>query len=257
MAKIPAYTKEKQKLNKNEELQRLITNNKLSEDNGLVELTKHNAIIIENLIKNDPSYIDYGFITFDYINLKNEPFNKDNYMKVLRAIDFVNSTNVWRYDSKSNHKRMHDIVAFISDPANDFEGKIAKGDIRLVEKIRQVSGGSIDKNDGLHSFSSKICKYFDEYRNATEQHYENQYYVDDFYVRRMLPYYLGHYGVQEITITSTGEKIKLTQSTTRIAQLSYSDLFDLLETLRKCSNCHLTRNELDHIIWYCYKSYEQ
>lgn len=41
--------------------------------------------------------------------------------------------------------------------------------------------------------------------------------------------------------------------------LSYELLFEKLETLREAAEKEgheLTRNELDHIIWYCYKSFK-
>lgn len=255
MSKIPAFMGS-QDLPENDELDSLITSKNLTHQGRIIELNQHNSQIIENLLLSDDSYIDYGYITFDYIRKSKNEFDRNDYMKVLRAIDIVNSTNVWRYDKKSGNKRMNNIVDLISDPLTEFEKRVDQGDIAIVDEIIKASILNSNEN-GARSFASKVCKYFDEYLKDNPTNYQNNYYIDDYYIRRMLPYYLDFYGVKNFTIKSFGKTYNTNQSTTLISRLQYSDLFDLLEVLRSASNFMLTRSQLDHIIWYCYKSYEQ
>ena len=113
-----------------------------------------------------------------------------------------------------------------------------KGERKLPDELVKYCGKRVK------SLSSKICKYLSEliYR-------KDNYYIYDKYIRHALPFYLDYYGISHNFNKSKDININ---------KLSYEDLYKRLEELRDKINRSyrntITKNELDHIIWYCYKS---
>lgn len=230
-------------------LRTLIDENKLDFDkkNNLILLTKKNAEKIESLIANDPDYFPFAKTIFDKFGSQKVKNNTDMALfAVIREIDRDNSTNVWRYNK--NRESFNKAIDYISNRKNKFFKQLKDGENKLPDTLCEKCG------PGLKSLSSKICKYLCEFVNHSNGHNDN-YYINDKYIRHALPFYLKYYKVDVKKLL--GEEIK---TSNQIDNFEYVKLFKLLEELNKKSALYhdqerLTRNELDHIIWYCYKSF--
>lgn len=229
-------------------LDSLVNNHGIDMDRGnnLVKLTKSNSAIIEGLIGHDYGYIPFAKMIYKQLcQSHNGVFPNDEYAwtALVRIIDLDNSTQVWRFHRQEFPK----IIAYILEPSHNFISRLQRGDIALVDELKEC----IQLTD-IKSLPSKICKYTSEYMG-----FGDKYFINDYYIRSMLPFYLDYYQVDWKNIC---DKKALTQRTRR-EFLSYSVLFKLLDALlnkvNELEQEPLTRNELDHIIWYCYKSYSR
>ena len=209
------------------------------DENNIVELTKENSILIENEIKNDYDYIPFAKIVYNSLGKENI-INKDKFslIALIREIDRDNSTNVWRYRKKDRPIEENGIIR-ITDyiiANNTFFERLEKGDIYLIDEIIDYCGKEVT------SLSSKICKYLSEYLYE-----KDNYYINDKYIRCALPFYLDKYN-----LTFYGKKTDL-----YYANMSYVSLFNYLESIKNKLNNGLSRSNIDHIIWYSYKSYNK
>lgn len=237
--KIKYSTREKI-IPKSKDFDSFIVSNKLELSYGeysIVLLTKENADIIENLIENDDSYLPFSKMIFDYLGVNKVKNNIDKALfMVAREIDRDNNTNVWRY--KKNRKSFYNMISYIMNPDNKFWARLESGDITLPDEIVDKCGNN------LKSLSSKICKYLCEF-----VYEKDNYYINDSYVRAMLLFYLDCYGIEH-------SKLK---SIDTVNHLTYIELYGLLEKLHIARenrhNDKITKSELDHIMWYCYKSF--
>lgn len=229
-------------------LELLINRNGIEMDitNKLVKLTKSNSRIVENLIRNDYGYIPFANMIYKQLcSENNDSFPNTAYAwsALVRIIDLDNSTQVWRFHKHDFHK----IIDYIVEPTNNFIDRLSHGDVSLVEEIKDSM-----KPVDIKSLPSKICKYTSEYMN-----FGDNYFINDYYIRSMLPFYLDYYHVDWSNICTRN---CLAMKTHREA-LPYQVLFNLLEALLEKINENeqepLTKSELDHIIWYCYKSYSR
>ena len=210
----------------------------------IVLLTKNNSNIVENLIQNDDTYIPFAKIIFDSFNQNGfmrairTNNNKDNPLFIVaREIDRDNNTNAWRY--QKNRKSFMKMINYIKNPKNKFFDRLDSGDTDLPDDIVKNCGTA------LKSLSSKICQHLCEYIYQKDNYYKN-----DSKVRNMLLFYLDCYGIRHNKIKSIGDVNKLT----------YRDYHNLLDELMDARNNiyndgTISRSELDHIIWYCYKSF--
>lgn len=97
----------------------LINDNCLSTDGKIVLLTKDNARIVEELIKNDDDYFPFSQTLFEHYGINKIQHNAEKSLfAVAREIDRDNSTNVWRY--KTNRNSFYNMISFISNPKNHF-----------------------------------------------------------------------------------------------------------------------------------------
>lgn len=225
-----------------EQLRKLIEDLQLEfdSDNNIVLLTRNNADKIENAIKNDMNYYPFAKRLYNSLGKEAVKNNTDRALcALIREIDRDNYTNVWRYGNRAN---LEAIVTYILDSNNNLWERLDKGDIELVsEMTEERHGGSAVK-----SLSSKVCKYLSEFIYE-----KDNYYINDSYVRSALLFYLDYYNVDHNNLLSTNA----------VNNLSYRDLFSYLEKLREAANklitndILITKNELDHILWYCYKSF--
>lgn len=227
-------------------LRKLVDNNHLDfdEQRNIVKLTKANSIIIEKLILNDDNYFPFSKIIYDYYEKNKVQKNIDNALfAVVREIDRDNSTNVWRY--KENRTNFNKAISYMSNPQNNFFIRLEKGEISLPDELVDIC------TTGLKSLSSKICKYLSEWMFPNK----DSYYINDKFVRRTVLFYLDYYDLEKKV------NDKSIKSSRQVDDLSYESLFYLLDELRKkASYTHkdggLTKSELDHILWYCYKSFK-
>ena len=210
----------------------------------LILLSKANSKKVEKAIKKDFLYVNFVKTVCDDIMAKNggkfPDYDKRSIFKLVKIIDYENSTDVWIHCRKSFIK----MVKYIANPKKDFWNELKRPNKMLVDDLTRFSKEAVTrKNKGsikivdaeFGSLASKICKYFAQYIFK-----KDFYYINDKFIRRVLPYYYWFY---------LGEKI----STTNI---TYEKLYDYLEDIRKevSKTSKLTRNEIDHIMWYCYKS---
>ena len=205
---------------------------------GIVLLSKENAQIIDRLIKEDDDYFPFSKHLFDYFGLDKIRCNEDRALfALLREIDRDNSTNVWRY--KKNRNSFYNIIDYIVNPDNRFFDRLREGDNTLPDEIVTECG------DGLRSLSSKICKYLCEFA-----YNRDNYYINDSFIRHILLFYLDYYKVEHPDLSSCRD----------VNALSYQDLYNWLAKLHRQRDEKygdtITKNELDHILWYCYKSFD-
>ena len=206
----------------------------------LVELTVQNSKIINQSIKENESYnANFTLKIYEYYKLKNNGVfpqvgeaAKEPVTDLIKMIDLENSTNIWRY--KNKRPFLKNMVSYIINEDNKFWTRLKDGDDNLVDDLRKSSGA---ETDGPKSLASKICKYFSEIFQ-----YGDNYYINDYVVRHVLPYYLNYYGLLE------GKK-----SRTRFDGIEYKELHTLLDRIRNKLGNVLRRDQIDHIMWYCYR----
>ena len=143
--------------------------------------------------------------------------------------------------------KFNEAVTWMADQKSDFFIKLNDGDVDLPDKIVEKCG------TGFRSFSSKACKYLSRFLYNADS-----YYINDSYVRRALLFYLDHYGVEHKN--KDGKEFKTSYQLDDYDYTKYEDLHYLLDKLREAARKEhgeaLTRHQLDHIIWYCYKSFD-
>ncbi len=204
----------------------------------LVLLTKKNAKIIEKLVCNDDDYFPFAQKLFDYYGFGRVQENKDKSLfAVVREIDRDNSTNVWRY--RTNRDSFNNMISYITESKNNFFGRLEKGETTLPDLIVDQCG------TGLKSLSSKVCKYLCEFAFQ-----KDNYYINDRIVRHILLFYLDFYRIDHSDINSVYA----------VDKMEYQTLYGWLSKLHKARNetykDKITKSELDHILWYCYKSFD-
>ena len=225
-------------------LQKLIADYKL--DIHIILLTRENANKIERIISSDPNYFGFSKIIYQkyYNDFKNNndiwAKRNDSLFALFRILDVDNSTNVWRYKYKrDNFNRMLD---YMVDPKNEFFANLKKGDVNLPDILSSAAVGGT----AVKSFSSKVCHYI-----CIEAFGKDHYYKNDKFIRAALPFYLDEYVVNH-NIKTKGN----------VDNWSYKKLHETLESLLEAANKkhnnkpEITKGELDHIIWYCYKSFK-
>ncbi len=207
-------------------------------DNGniVVKLTKKNAKLVKNVIKQDESYnVNFGQLIYLYYKFSNAgSFDKSDekaLQNLIRMIDLDNNTQVWRYLNKRQY--IKNMVEYIVNPTNDFWTKLEQGNPALVDALVTQPKSTSTLTTGPKSLASKVCKFFSEYFYD-----KDYYYINDSVVRAVLPAYCAYYEINDNKIND---------------KISYSDLYAILSSLHaKASN--LTKSELDSILWYCYRN---
>ncbi len=269
-----------------DEFDKLVQYNNLETVGNIVLLNKHNADIVEYLIKNDPDYIPFAKYIFEYfkndkeIGLEGIKENQANsLLAIIREIDRDNSTNTWRYGNK---QAIINVVEYIKKNSKDFFDHLESFDKNLPETIIEEAGRAIRKDDEekrneIRSLASKICKYLYEYfcegeaidaGKKSRGHDGVGYYINDTYIRSALLFYLDYYeekvdGDKVKEYRKIEEDNKRRKSSRALYDISYNELYDMLNKLHNLSDEvakqegkeKITKSELDHIIWYCYKSF--
>ena len=255
-----SYDKNNKKIDKlSYELKKLVKNCELKHDHNIVLLNKKNADKIKEEINKDDYYIPFARILYNHYTNNNKAIDefinnnkervKDPIFIVMREIDRDNNTNVWRYkDKRGNFIKIYE---YIKDKNNKFFEELKAKKQDLPDKLTEIS------DIGIKSLSSKICKYLCEYIYD-----EDGYFINDKYIRHALPFYLEYYQIEfPKIINKEGKKVTI-ESSKDCDKLTYKDLFDSLNKLLTKVNekvkeeDKITKNELDSIIWYSYKSFK-
>lgn len=230
-----------------------IENLGLNITSNVVEISKSNSCIIEADINKNPDFNSHFTKKICQYHLARLQGNQSDLQKdkeaihdIVRMIDIENSTNAWRYKTNQLDK----MVDYMVDPRNGFWDALKKGNIDLVEKLRKSSGATA-QTDGPKSLASKICKYCSEIFYSLDH-----YYINDKVIRHVLPYYFYYYANQKSVKFNLNFSIdKMTEA--QFNNASYEDLFKWLDELKSKTCPCLTKNELDHILWYCYRYQKQ
>lgn len=234
------YSSRGKRIPKLEKFDELIKSNNIQVSEGeipIVLLTKENADIIGGLIETDDNYFPFSRIIFDYFGADNVKKDTERALfAVIREIDKDNNTNAWRYEK--NRDSFYRLIDYVMDSETKFFEELEKGEKELPDKLVLRAGSAVT------SLSSKVCKYLSEFMYG-----KDDYYINDSYVRAMLLFYLDFYGVEH----------KELRSIDRVNGLSYVELYEWLEKLHNARNDKyadtITKSQLDHIMWYCYKDY--
>lgn len=212
----------------------------------LILLNKFNSNKVEDAIKNDFAYVNYVKMVCESIKANHGgvfPENdKASIVALVKIIDYENSTDVWVHCNDSFFK----MVEFIINPKHKFWDDLKIGDPNLVVRLTDFSKGKVwrkprgktekeEKEAEFSSLASKTCKYLAQYVLG-----KDYYYINDKFIRKVLPYYFHYYLGKRISI-GRNEYIKL-----------FNCMKELHDEISKTDT--LTKNELDHIMWYCYKS---
>ena len=240
------YKKENDKICEiTDELFELKTKYKLDfdEDFNIVKLTKNNVNIIEELVQKEN--IQFAQMIYDYYKLNNKSLenDKDALNAVIRMIDYENKTQAYRM-----HRKVYEaLVDAIWTNRESFWKKLKDGNKELPDIIINWIG-----NDGtkIKSLSSKLCQHLNTCLSLDERYTginEDAYYKNDRYIRHAVLFYLDYYKLPREGF----DKSK------KLNNENYETLHNLLDKLKeKVKKEGLTRREIDHIIWYCYKSFK-
>ena len=193
----------------------------------MVELNKSNSELVEACIAVDPAYQSKGKAVMEsYFDAGD--YSAKAYYDIINRIATENST-------RTSKATMECLAAYCADPANRFLASLEEGDPYLVDTLLQhlvKKGSRKDK-----SLASKLCRYLNEwlYNGCA-------YTINDSVVRAVLPYYLAYYKIER----------KLWQGK-NFEELSYIEFYQIFSAVRDEVKV-LNNHQLDHLIWYAYKS---
>lgn len=201
---------------------------------NLPKLNKHNSDLIESKINNDPGYSpNFMKIVFSFY-AKNGTFVKsdESILAMMKIIDIVNGTQLFI------KRRGHFDLLFerIMNLPNLLED-IKDGKVECVEKINSLRG--IDEL----SFVSKFCKFMNRFMNNEN---DDAYFIYDYYVKEAVNFYLDLYSID----------FKFYRT-----KRDYNSYFAALSRIQSASKNEfgeeLTKDQIDHIIWYYFKSFSK
>lgn len=225
----------------------------LERDGKLVKLTPQNVAIVEAMVRADSNYTRLGDINqypgkdgrpgsvaFWMTQLKlylegekTEYSREDIISNAVIAVDRENSTHL-NADKKQGRKVITDRIRKLSDDDLISMLKYPKETcykliMIIAERTTEEKGGRVNV-----SFASKFCHYacFWLFEGKTEQ---DNYSIYDNVVRKALPAYLVKYNLP---------KFKL---------LHYAEYQAAVDALLEKSGNLISRNGLDHLLWYGHK----
>lgn len=219
-------------------------------ENGLVRLTPRNVAVAEAMIRVDSKYAKSwnpserpsnsypGSTAFWMTELRNYLFDRSEYSKkdILRegiaAIDRENSTHL-----NSDHVGRAVIRARLMDLTNSelirYLRHPKETGYKLIELIAERTTEEKGGRTNL-SFASKFCHYACFYLFIGEAEQDN-YSIYDNVVKKALPRYLEAYGLPEYNLSA------------------YEGYQAAIDAIREHDNYSISRNGLDHLIWYSSK----
>lgn len=163
---------------------------------------------------------------------KKHPKNTDKNIVAAKIaiIDTTNSTNLSHYKSKISLCELADVILKIKD----FDGRLQKGDISLVEEIASKT----KKNYGINlfSFATKFCCY----------HNVHVYDRDDFSIfDEVVKTHLKDYQTKELPIS-------INKAETWRINMDYKSFNEYIGKLLDANNITLPnrRRAFDYFVWY-------
>ena len=193
----------------------------------MVKLSKRNSLIVEAAIRQDPKYkLTAKNVFEEMINKKD--FTKESYEKVIRAIAKDNRT-------RTPKGCIEKLAEYLADETKQFLERLQDGCPKLVDDLLDHLKYHALRKD--KSLVSKICRYLNEW-----MYNKDDYTINDSIVRGILPYYLAYYKIDK--------KLWFEKN---FNELSYVEFYKLFNHIKEAIH-DLNRHELDHLIWYSYKS---
>lgn len=193
----------------------------------MVCLNKHNSDIVEECIKYDPIYQSKGKAIMErYFGAGD--YSPEAYYEIINRIATENST-------RTSKKTMEILANYCADTSKGVLERLQGGCPQLVDDMLQHMidhGGRRDK-----SLASKVCRYLNEWLYGG-----CAYTINDSVVRAVLPYYLAFYEVD-----------KMLWKNKDFEELCYVEFYHIFSALREQVGV-LNNHQLDHLIWYTYKS---
>lgn len=204
----------------------IIKSNLSLDENYMYALTKDNAEKARNLIESDSKYGESSYKEYyEYLDKKLEEYTKEEIKTILRKIASSNSTH-------TSNENIDILSDYIFNNKKDFLFKLESGSAELVDEISFI-GGFIRREK---SFASKVCSYLCELEFK-----KSNFAVNDSVVRTILPYYLNYFGIAKTTSKKLGN-------------CSYKEFIGYIEGIKNELKEDLTFEEIDNILWYCYKN---
>lgn len=155
-------------------------------------------------------------------------YSTEAYYEIINRIATENST-------RTSKETMKCLAAYCANPDNNFLSRVESGDQHLVDAMLRhlvQNGSRKDK-----SLVSKVCRYLNEWLYGG-----CAYTINDSVVRAVLPYYLAYYKIDR----------NLWQNK-NFEKLSYAEFYEIFSAVRDEVKV-LNNHQLDHLIWYAYKS---
>ena len=197
------------------------------DENGMVKLTKENALKVEKLISNDNGYRSPSSKQMLYENKEISKYSLTELIEFIKRIAKDNSTRTSHADIL--------LAKYIYDNLTNILERIRNGDLSLVDELANLFNFRASRKEP--SLVSKICRYIDEW------YYGNDIFtINDSVVRVMLPYYYLQYDID-----FNGDIDKMTY-------VDFMKYFVLLVEKVRSAEPGITRHEIDHILWYVYRN---
>lgn len=188
-------------------------------------------------VKEDKKYGTDGIIINEAIN--KYPLNNDLSLVAMKIclIDITNGTNLSRNLGKNGglYKLSNKILN------SNFDERVKKGDITLVEELSKWSKDNLGKN--LFSFITKYCLY----------HNVNYYKKDDYVIYdSVVSKNLYKYITKEEFYKLTGKQIKKNSFTKLKDNYNYKEYISIIDFIIKKNNItvDIPHRKLDWYIWY-------
>lgn len=197
------------------------------------KLNEKLLIATDNEVKNDEKYGKEQVLIDTFF--KKYPKNTDPLIVAAKValIDTTNSTNLARYKSKISLCEVADIIVGIKD----FDKRLAKGDIELVEEIAKKTKKDHDIN--LFSFASKYCCY----------HNVHVYNRDDYSIfDNVVKEHLKDYNTEKRTVSAY--KVDKWRE-----NMNYKEFNEYIGNLLDDNKITIStrRRAFDHFLWYSNK----
>lgn len=238
----------------------------LKAENGLVLLTQENVGLIEAMLKLNSSYNksgdenavkiekngkeEYGGSTAYWVKFLDDGNDYENGIKgVVKSIDRENSTHL-NADKKGWDKIPENIT-------NKYKSLDALVDALKDESYPLISliaeKTNVDRSN--FSFATKFCHYLSFY--LFKDDYQDMYSIYDGILRKALPLYAKEYNADSPLLIDEN-KMKWYQYPNFSYYKQYRDLIDeIREHAAERHGKKISRNGLDHLIWYTYKGKEK
>lgn len=201
------------------------------DENYMIELTWQNAEKARRCIQQDTRYKTSA--DREYYASKGKrlsAYTPSEWETVIGLISTANST-------RSPKASIRALAEYTYHNRDAFLQKLANGDISVVDDLTKAN--TPRREDSL---ISKICAYLCEY-----DFHEFHFVINDNVVRRILPYYLCYYKVDESLWKKHGRIKKLDNA-------PYSDIHAMIKGIQQSLSETLSLRDIDHILWYCYKN---
>ena len=217
----------------------------------LVELSRRNIAKVEAIIRNDSAYIKssdkdhQGSTAYHMVRLKDilvggesvEGSYKQVIYEAVLAVDRDNSTHL-NADNVGRTEMTDRLCNISKERLIEYLKRPKDTKYHLIELLSAPTHPKDAKHKPRSnlSFASKFCHYACFYLFEGEEAQDN-YSIFDNVVRKALPRYCEHYHVAKL----------------RFHDNDYAKYQETIDAIIKASGGHVSRNGLDHLLWYYFK----